>query len=174
MSKRMNCNIGNMPEILRKSIVTNCLLLAIAGGSIVTSTLAQSMSVLENTPMTQSPGESSSNASSNAVLPIASVAEADRLLKDVEAQRGSINARYRDEEARCLTRFFVTSCIDDAKERRRVGLRSIRSIEVQANAFKRSFKAEQRDRQLQQKQPSSFPRSGMPRLKGADSHPDNT
>jgi colicin import membrane protein len=37
----------------------------------------------------------------------------------------------------CYDKFFVTSCLDEAKERRRSGLAAQRAIEVQAERFKR-------------------------------------
>lgn len=147
------------------------LLLAAVAGLAVTPSVAQSVAASENMPMAGQQGEPETPGTRSASLSIASVAEAERLLKDVEVQRESINARYKDEEAQCFTRFFVTSCIDDAKERRRVGLRSIRYIEVQANAFKRAYRADQRDRDLQQKKPTELPKPDVPRSEDLSRQP---
>lgn len=170
ISNRTNAicrNIGRQPRIFLR---IHCLLIALVTGLIAVPSIAQGMSASENIQMAPQEGEPELTAAGRVPLTISSVAEADRLLKDVEAQRDLVNARYKDEEARCLTRFFVTSCIDDAKERRRVGLRSIRSIEVQANAFKRAYKAEQRDRDLQRNKPVESIKPDLPRSEDVGSH----
>lgn len=171
--KQMIRTFGALRRASSDLLFSRCLLTVIGLGLIATSAMAASASASEPTPLTDSAGESRNSAISNSTLPIASIAEAERLLKDVDAQRESINARYKGEEAHCSTKFFVTSCIDDAKERRRIGLRSVQSIEVQANAFKRAYKAEQRDMQLQRKQPVTLPRPELPRSEDTRMQPDN-
>ena len=161
MHKKMKLIFYSQLILRRASSAIRCVLLVVGGGVIATSAIAQNLPVSEPAPLTQSADEFRNSPTSAQTLPIATVTEAERLLKDVEIQRDSINKRYKDEEAQCLTKFFVTSCIDDAKERRRIGLRSVRYIEVQANAFKRAYNAEQRDIELQRKQPLTLPRPGI-------------
>lgn len=169
-SKRISADAAGHSRISLPAYCLLCLRLAMVAGSIAMPSIAQSVSAVENTPKALREGNPETSAVGKTSLMISSVAEADRLLKDVEAQRESINTRYKDEEAHCLTTFFVTSCVDDAKERRRVGLRSIRSIEVQANAFKRAYKAEQRDKELQRKKPADRPMPDVPRSEDVSTH----
>lgn len=83
---------------------------------------------------------------------IASVEQADRALDEAARERAVIEARYVAEENECYPRFFATSCIDGAKERRRQSLVRLRSIEQEANAFKRHARVLERDAALQKKE----------------------
>jgi hypothetical protein len=82
---------------------------------------------------------------------IQSMEEADRLLSEASQKRSAINQTFLEEERLCRERFFVASCLEDAKERRRVALKPLRSMEVRANTFKRYYKAEQRSKALEKK-----------------------
>ena len=79
---------------------------------------------------------------------VTSVAEADRQLVAVAHERAGIEARYIERERVCYDKFFVTRCLDEAKEHRRTALSSQRAIEVQAQRFKRQALVDERDRQL--------------------------
>jgi hypothetical protein len=79
---------------------------------------------------------------------IRSVAEADTALTAASAERAEIEARYVAEEQACHPDFFTTSCIQKAKERRRVALAALRPIEIEANAFKRKARVAERDQAL--------------------------
>ena len=85
-----------------------------------------------------------------AVAPTTSVAQADQRLADVAAERAAIEARYAAREAACYDKFFVNSCLDEAKERRRTALAAQDAIEVEAEYFKRKNKVEERDRAMAQ------------------------
>jgi hypothetical protein len=80
--------------------------------------------------------------------PVTSVAQADQQLAVVARERAAIESRYAERERVCYDKFFVTSCLDEAKERRRSALAAQRAIEVQAERFKRQAAVDERDRKL--------------------------
>jgi hypothetical protein len=80
--------------------------------------------------------------------PVTSVAQADRQLASVARERVAIEARFAERERVCYDKFFVNSCLDEAKERRRSALAAQRAIEVQADRFKRQAIVEERDRNV--------------------------
>jgi colicin import membrane protein len=88
---------------------------------------------------------------------IRSVETADQALTDVQQERSRLEAEFADEERQCHSRFFVTACIDAAKEARRQALADVQKVEVQANAFKRRARVEERDRALAEKAPKPTP-----------------
>ena len=79
---------------------------------------------------------------------IRSVAEADAALAAAAKERTEIAARYAAEEQACHPKFFTTSCIDQAKERRRKAEASIRPVEIEANTFKRQARLDHREKAL--------------------------
>lgn len=85
---------------------------------------------------------------STAVTPTTSVAQADERLAAVAAERAAIEARFAARESACYDKFFVNSCLDEAKERRRVALAAQRAIEVEAEYFKRKHTVEERDKAI--------------------------
>ena len=80
--------------------------------------------------------------------PVTSVAQADQQLAAVARERAAIEARFAERERVCYDKFFVTSCLDEAKERRRGALAAQRAIEIQAERFKRQAVVDERDRKL--------------------------
>lgn len=82
---------------------------------------------------------------------IQSIETADRALKEVEEERTGVEARFAEDERVCYAKFFVNSCREAARERRRVALTRIRPVEVEANAFKRRARVEERDKALAEK-----------------------
>jgi colicin import membrane protein len=82
---------------------------------------------------------------------IKSVENAELALDEVTAERERIEQRYGTAEQVCYAKFFATSCLDRAKEERRAALALIRPVEVEANAFKRRAKVEERDKALAEK-----------------------
>jgi colicin import membrane protein len=82
---------------------------------------------------------------------IRSVAEADAALSEAAAERSEIEARYVVEEQACHPNFFTTSCIQKAKDRRRIALAALRPIEIEANAFKRKARVAERDQALMER-----------------------
>lgn len=79
---------------------------------------------------------------------IRSVGEADAALSEAAAERAEIEARYQAEEQACHPNFFTTSCIQKAKERRRIALSALRPVELEASAFKRKARVTERDQAL--------------------------
>lgn len=82
------------------------------------------------------------------VAPTTSVAQADERLAAVALERAAIEARFAEREVVCYEKFFVNSCLDEAKERRRVALSAQRAIEVEAEYFIRKNKVEERDKAI--------------------------
>jgi hypothetical protein len=70
---------------------------------------------------------------------------ADTALEEVLKERAMVEARFRNQEQACQTRFFVTSCVDSAGEGRREALIPLRKVEVEANLYKRQQRAQQHD-----------------------------
>jgi colicin import membrane protein len=79
---------------------------------------------------------------------------ANRALIDVDQQRSILDQKYGEEQRVCYEKFFASSCLDAAKERRRVALAKIRTVEIEANAFIRSDRVVQRDKKLAEKRAS--------------------
>ncbi len=94
---------------------------------------------------------SSSAASPYSLYPagsIQSLESADRALVAVEHERADIEARFAGDERACHPKFFASSCLEDAKERRRIELAKLRTVEVEAKAFKRHARVAERDEAL--------------------------
>jgi hypothetical protein len=82
---------------------------------------------------------------------IQSVETADIALAEITKEQVRIEEEYANSEQACYPKFFATSCLDAAKERRRAALALIRPIEVEANAFKRRARVADRDKALAEK-----------------------
>lgn len=82
---------------------------------------------------------------------IDSRAQADQALADAAAARKEVESHFADESRGCQQRFFATSCLDDAKERRRAALKEIRAREIEADAYLRRERADERDAALRKK-----------------------
>ena len=76
---------------------------------------------------------------------------ADKALREVDQIRAGVESKFAEEQHVCYSKFLATSCLDAAKEKRRVELQQIRKVEVEANAFNRSARVVQRDRDLAEK-----------------------
>lgn len=83
---------------------------------------------------------------------IDSVTMADRALVEAADARAALATQYATEERACYAKFFTNACIDKAKERQRLGLAAIRPIELEASAFKRKARVQERDQELAEKQ----------------------
>lgn len=79
---------------------------------------------------------------------IRSVESADDVLSEASTERDVIADQYIDDQRACYKKFFVSSCLEDAKERNRVAVKQVRDVEVEANAYKRQDKADERDKSL--------------------------
>lgn len=80
--------------------------------------------------------------------PPTSVAEADQRLAAVALERTAIEGRFVERERACYQKFFVTRCLDEAKERHRTALAAQHAIEVDAERFKRQVTVDERDRAM--------------------------
>jgi colicin import membrane protein len=76
---------------------------------------------------------------------------ADRALADGEKIRAVISTEFADDERGCYGKFFASSCMADAKERRRAALAQLRPIEVEAGRFKRNASAFAHDSEMEEK-----------------------
>jgi hypothetical protein len=82
---------------------------------------------------------------------IHSVEQAEQAIADVTRERAAIENRYVSEEAACYDKFFVSACLDGAKERRRQALQPLRNIENEAKHFQRQARVDERDKALAEK-----------------------
>lgn len=77
-----------------------------------------------------------------------STAQAQESLAAVAAERRAIETRYAEREVVCYDKFFVTRCLDEAREQQRVALLEQRAIEIEASRYLRQAKVDERDRAL--------------------------
>ena len=115
---------------------------------------------------------------------IQNVAQAKTALTAVTDTRKRVENEYAEARNACLEKFFMTRCFDSAKDRRRTALAAIRKIEVEASAYLRKEKADERDRGVAERQGkaaasaegSAIPFTGATRSESApdDSVPDDS
>jgi len=86
-----------------------------------------------------------------AVPPTHSVEQADDKLRLVAKDRAEAEAEFSAAEQLCYAKFFVNSCVDKAKEKRRARLAEVRAVENEASYFKRRHAVEMRDRELEER-----------------------
>jgi colicin import membrane protein len=79
---------------------------------------------------------------------IHSVADADRIEAAAAVDRARAEALFAEREVVCYQKFFVNSCLDDAREIRRTALAPVRAAEVASARFKREASVLKRDREL--------------------------
>lgn len=77
--------------------------------------------------------------------------QADVVLDDVALARAQIDWRFRQKEQICYSRFFVNSCLLEAKNQRHQDLARVKTSEVEANFFKRKTNVDEMDRNLAEK-----------------------
>lgn len=77
-----------------------------------------------------------------------SIEQANRKLEEARIERAAVEARFAADEQVCYAKFFVNTCLDEAKEKRRVALAYQRAVELEAEHFVRKSNADQRDREL--------------------------
>ncbi|NEX62602.1 hypothetical protein [Noviherbaspirillum galbum] len=82
---------------------------------------------------------------------IDSVETADRIIEQSARARERIESQFQRETGACADRFFASSCEAEARERRRRALNDVRTQEVEANAYKRRVRTEQRDAALKER-----------------------
>lgn len=79
---------------------------------------------------------------------VQTVEQANAALVKVAQDRAAITDEYAASERECSARFFVTNCLDKAKEKRRAALAEVRVREVDAEHFKRADSVAKRDADL--------------------------
>lgn len=79
---------------------------------------------------------------------IDSMEKSEQALKEVAPQRAAIDALFANEQNECLQSFFVNACTDKAKQRHKIALKQVNSIEVEANAFQRKQRVVERDKAM--------------------------
>lgn len=82
---------------------------------------------------------------------IKTVEDAERALAEAAKEKKEIAARFESGKRLCQDKFFVTSCVEDARERRRVALLQVRHVEVAADSFKRHARVADREAALRER-----------------------
>ena len=122
---------------------------------------------------------SSSFADSTALLErypagtIKTVEQANQALEEVNRERALTQESFLDTKDECLQQFFVSSCLNKAKETRRQAKKIIRAVEVEANAFLRKDKADERDRGVAERQRQAEQAQGRKIIRLPDGSPDD-
>ncbi len=88
---------------------------------------------------------------------IQSLSVADQALADAQKRRAIVESEFAEETRACYPKFFTTSCMDAAKDKRREALAKIKRIEIEADAFKRRERVKERDKALTEKTPDPAP-----------------
>lgn len=83
---------------------------------------------------------------------IQTVQQASAALLEVSATRKQVEDDHVLARNACLEKFFMSVCFDRAKDRRRLALAAIRKIEIEASAYLRKEKADERDRGVAERQ----------------------
>jgi colicin import membrane protein len=79
---------------------------------------------------------------------IHTIEDANRAGEDVHKMHDLIEAQFAEEQKVCFPKFFANSCLIDAKERHRVALARVRTIEIEVNQFKRKTNVMAREKAL--------------------------
>jgi hypothetical protein len=95
---------------------------------------------------------------------INAVAAARTALTEADVVRKAVEQRFAQGRAECMTNFFMTRCVDEAKELRRAALHSIRKVEVEANAYLRKDRAAERERTIAERQSRAARPLGTPSI----------
>lgn len=88
------------------------------------------------------------------VYPAASITtgdKADAALEAVDHFKATTEAAYIEAQRICYGKFFVTHCLDKVKADHRVTVKAINKVEVEANRFKRQARADQSQRNIDER-----------------------
>jgi hypothetical protein len=66
----------------------------------------------------------------------------------IAAERSTIEARYAERERECAQRFVVTSCVDEAKRERRLGLDALKARQLALDEARRRARTAERSAEL--------------------------
>lgn len=73
---------------------------------------------------------------------------AQKALDEAKEDRHAAEVRYVIDQRACYKKFLVASCLDEAKERKRVAEKGIKQVENEANVYQRQTTVDERDRSL--------------------------
>ena len=104
---------------------------------------------------------------------IQTVERANQAIDDVQRERDLLQESFLDKKDDCLQRFFVSSCLNKAKEAKRQAKKQLRTVEVEANAFLRKEKAAERDRGVVERQRQAEQAQGKKIIRLPDGSEDN-
>lgn len=104
---------------------------------------------------------------------IQTVERAIQALEDVKYEREFAQSSFLETKDDCLQRFFVSSCLNKAKETKRQLKKQLRVVEVEANAFLRKDKADERDRGVAERQRQAEQAQGKKIIRLPDASEDN-
>ena len=104
---------------------------------------------------------------------IQTVERANQAIDDVQRERDLLQETFLDKKDDCLQRFFVSSCLNKAKEAKRQAKKQLRTVEVEANAFLRKEKAAERDRGVAERQRQAEQAQGKKIIRLPDASEDN-
>jgi colicin import membrane protein len=82
---------------------------------------------------------------------IDSEAQAEQALRDARVERTRVGVLYERNARGCRDVFFMTTCLDNAKEQRRAVLDQVKAVEVEANTYKRQLRVQVRDDAIEQR-----------------------
>ncbi len=83
---------------------------------------------------------------------IDSVERANEAIKRVPEARQYLDRRFAKENADCLARFFAASCLSELHLRERKAFKTVNRVEVEAKAFLRRERADERDRAVAERE----------------------
>lgn len=73
---------------------------------------------------------------------------AQKALDEARQDRQAASVRYVVDQRACYRKFLVNSCLEEAKERKRLADKNIKQVEVEANTYQRQATVDERDRTL--------------------------
>jgi colicin import membrane protein len=79
---------------------------------------------------------------------VAATASEDNERERIVSERSQIEARFAARERECRGRFIVTSCVDDAKRERRLGLDDLKARQLRLDEAKRRERTAERRAEL--------------------------
>ncbi len=83
-----------------------------------------------------------------ALAPATAASADDAERASIAAERASIEARYAARERECVQRFVVTSCVDEAKRERRLGLDALKARQLALDEARRRAHTAERSAEL--------------------------
>ncbi len=83
-----------------------------------------------------------------ALAPATAASADDAERASIAAERASIEARYAERERECVQRFVVTSCVDEAKRERRLGLDALKARQLALDEARRRARTAERSAEL--------------------------